>query len=158
MTTATDAHTYQSTVLLSSSLHCGRLCVMPTTVSATNTISAAISATVWRFLFLVTNSVQSSHPSDWQIHHTTSRGSGNFSKAVTQLKSSCRLSTAEARFKQFRLSTSHAGQRWKKQRWFNILSMLRTCITQGCTIGPSVTAVSNVTPLKTSDRLLVVVF
>jgi len=46
MTTATDAHTYQSTVLLFSSLHCGRPCVMPTTVTVTNNNSAAISASL----------------------------------------------------------------------------------------------------------------
>jgi hypothetical protein len=162
MTTASEAHTYQSTVLLFSSLHCGKPCVMPATVTITNNNSAAISAAVWRLLYLGMNEQRAEFTSNWLVdtsHHFPWWRKLGFSKAVSQFEvaSSCKLLIAEARVKQLRLSTSHVGQRLTKQGWVTVLSMLRTWITQGCTIGRSVTAMSYVTPLKTSDRLLVVV-
>jgi hypothetical protein len=163
MITASDAHTYQSTVLLFSSLHCGRPCVMPAIVTITNNNSAAISAAVCRLLSLGTNEQRAEFTSNWLVdtsHHFPWWRKVAFSKAVSQFEvaSSCRLLIAEAWVKQLRLSTSHVGQRWPKQRGVTVLSMLQAYITQGCTTGRSVTAMSNVTPLKTSDRLLVVVF
>jgi hypothetical protein len=139
MTTVSDAHTYQSTVLLFSSLHCGRPCVMPATVTITNNNSAAISAAVWRLLSLGTNEQCAEFTSNWLVHtshHFPWWRKLAFSKVVSQFEvaSSCWLLIAEARVKQLRLSTSHVGHRWKKQRWVAVLSMLRTYITQGSTI------------------------